>query len=228
MKQKIENSNINCNFMRHFFLIILMTSLALVKVYGQEFSQIIVPNDDDKYSTYVQMLENGETDIDYQDFRFSFLESKQFVIASKKSKELSDLTKKMYAEMEKSNYGEVISITKQILSIDYTNMLAHKILRQTYEIIEDTDNVQKYKTIQFGLLHSIIDNGDGKTCETAWTVIQVSEEYFILNMLETKVLMQSIYNKKGFCDKIVAMVEGKKKTYYFEISKVFEGYKKKE
>jgi len=214
--------------MRYIFLIPLMASLTLVRIYGQENSQIIVPSYDDKYSAYVQMLENGETDIDYQDFRFSFLESKQFVIASKKSTELSDLTKRMYAEMDKSNYEEVISITKQMLSVDYTNMLAHKILRQTYVILEDAENAQKHKAIQFGLLYSIIDTGDGKTCETAWKVIQISEEYFILNMLEAKVLMQSIYNKKGFCDKIVALVEGKKKTYYFEISKVFEGYKKKE
>ena len=42
-----------------------------------------------------------------------------------------------------------------------------------------------------------------------------------------KVIMQSIYRKKGFCDKIIAFVDGKKKTYYFEISKVFEGYKRK-
>ena len=217
----------NCNFMKHIFFIALMTSLTLVKAYGQEISQIIVPNYNDKYSTYVQMLENRETDIDYQDFRFSFLESEQFVIASKKATDLSDLTKRMYAEMEKSNYEGVISITQQMLSIDYTNMLAHKILRQTYAILEDTENAEKYKAIQFGLLHSIIDTEDGKTCETAWKVIQISEEYFILNMLEAKVLMQSIYNEKGFCDKIIALVEGKEKTYYFEISKVFEGYKKK-
>jgi len=213
--------------MRHIFLITLLTSLTFVNLYGQEKSQIIVPEFNDKYSTFVQMLENGETDIDYQDFRFSFLESEQFVIASKKTKEFSDLTKRMYAEMDKSNYEEVISITKQMLSIDYTSMLAHKILRQTYEILKDTENAQKYKAIQFGLLRSIIDTGDGKTCETAWKVIQISEEYFILNMLDAKVLSQSIYNKKGFCDKIVTLVEGKKKTYYFEISKVFEGYKKK-
>lgn len=214
--------------MRNIILILLVTSLMLTKVYGQESKQIIVPNHNDKYSEYVQMLENGKTDIDYQDFRFSFLESEQFLIASKKSKDLDNLKKQMYSEMDNSNYAEIISITQQMLSIDYTNMLAHKILRQTYTILEDTENAQKYKTIQFGLLHSIIDKGDGKTCETAWTVIQVSEEYFILNMLEAKVVMQSIYNKKGFCDKIVAFVEGKKKTYYFEISKVFEGYKKKE
>ena len=207
--------------------IILTTilSLTLINIYGQEPAQIVVPSHNDKYSKYVQMLENGETDIDYQDFRFSFLESDQFVIASK-SKDLDNLKKQMYAEMDKSNYKEIISITQKMLSIDYTNMLAHKILGQTYNILGDTLNAQKYNTIQFGLLHSIIDKGDGKTCKTAWTVIQVSEEYFILNMLEAKVIMQSIYNKKGFCDKINVVVKGKMKTYYFEISKVFEGYKK--
>ena len=40
-----------------------------------------------------------------------------------------------------------------MLSIDYTSMIAHKILRQTYNIIGDTLNAKKYKTIQFGLLH---------------------------------------------------------------------------
>ena len=214
--------------MRNIILITLVTSLTLIKVYGQETSQIIVPNYNDKYSAYVQMLENGETDIDYQDFRFSFLESEQFLITSKKSNDLSNLTKQMYAEMSKSNYEKIVSITQQMLSIDYTNMLAHKILRQTYKILGDTLNAQKYKIIQFGLMHSILDKGDGKTCETAWPVIQISEEYFILNMMDAEVKKQSIYNKGGFCDKMDVVVEGKKKTYYFEVSKIFEGYKKKE
>ena len=213
--------------MRNFVLITFVISLTFIKVYGQEPSKIIVPTHNDKYSTYVQMLERGETDIDYQDFRFSFLESKQFLIASKRKDDLDNLKKQMYAEMDKSNYKEIVSITQQMLSIDYTNMLAHKILRQTYSILGDSVNAQKYKTIQFGLLHSIVDKGDGKTCETAWPVIQISEEYFILNMLGAKTQQQSLYNEGGLCDKMDVVVDGEKKTYYFEVSKVFEGYNKK-
>ena len=209
--------------MRNIILTTLVTSLTFIKIYGQEPSQIIVPNHNDKYSEYVQMLENGDTDIDYQDFRFSFLKSEQFLIASN----LYNLTTQMYAEVDKSNYAEIISITQQMLSMDYTNMLAHKILSQTYSSLGDTLNAQKYKTIQFGLMRSILNLGDGKTCATAWTVIQISEVYFILDMLDAKVKQQSLYNKGGFCDKIDAVLEGKKKTYYFEVSKVIEGYKKK-
>jgi hypothetical protein len=189
-------------------------------------SEVIVPNFSDKFCDYVKKLESGQTDIDYQDFRFSFIESEQFKIASKKSTEFDNLKKEMYVQMDKSNSQEIIKITKQMLSIDYTSMIAHKILRQTYKIVGDTINAAKYKTIQFGLLNSIVKKGDGKTCETAWPVIQIEEEYFILEMVDAKLQRQSIDNDGGLCDKMEVKVDGNKKTYYFETSKVFEGYKK--
>jgi hypothetical protein len=195
--------------------------------FGQKAPEINIPMLNDKYTEFVRQLEAGKTDIDYRKFRESFIESKQFLIASHKSTELRTLEKEMYVQMHNSNYQEIISITKAMLSIDYTNMLAHKILRQTYKIVGDTLNAKKYKTIELGLLFSIKDSGDGKTCETAWHVIQISEEYFILQMQGDKLLEQSVYNSGGLCDKmIVKTEEGDKKTYYFETSKVFEGYNK--
>jgi len=212
--------------MKKSILILLTVTLTTICSYGQINPEVIIPTFDDKYSKYIKQLEEGQTDIDYQDFRFSFIESEQFKIASKKSSEFDSLKKEMYMQMDKSNYQEIIKITKQMLSIDYTSMIAHKILRQTYEIVDDTINSAKYKTIQFGLLNSIVKNGDGQTCATSWSVIQISEEYFILGMIGAKLQKQSIDNDGGLCDKMEVKVDGKKKTYYFEINKVFEGKKK--
>jgi len=212
--------------MKKSTLLILTFILTSICSFGQTTPQVIIPNFNDKFCDYVKKLEAGQTDIDYQDFRFSFIESEQFKIANKKSTEYDSLKKEMYVQMDKSNYQEIIKITKQMLSIDYTSMIAHKILRQTYKIAADTINAAKYKTIQFGLLNSIVKKGDGKTCETAWPVIQIEEEYFILEMLRAKLKKQSIDNDGGLCDKMEVKVDGKKKTYYFETSKVFEGYKK--
>jgi len=212
--------------MKKSTLLILTFILTSICSFGQTTPQVIIPNFNDKFCDYVKKLEAGQTDIDYQDFRFSFIESEQFKIANKKSTEYDSLKKEMYVQMDKSNYQEIIKITKQMLSIDYTSMIAHKILRQTYKIAADTINAAKYKTIQFGLLNSIVKKGDGKTCETAWPVIQIEEEYFILEMVGAKLKKQSIDNDGGLCDKMEVKVDGKKKTYYFETSKVFEGYKK--
>jgi hypothetical protein len=105
-------------------------------------------------------------------------------------------------------------------------MEAHKILQQTYKILGDAPSQKKYHDIEFGLLNSVVKKGDGKTCQTAWPVIQVSEEYFILDMLGAKLLRQSI-DSSGPCDRMEVRVDEGTKVYYFEISKVFKGYNKR-
>ena len=69
--------------------------------------------------------------------------------------------------------------------------------------------------------------GDGKSCQTAWPVIQTTKEYFILDtVVGAKVLKQSIHNIGGLCDKMEAQTDRGKQVYYFEIGKVFKGYNK--
>lgn len=159
-------------------LTIFLLQLATL-VLGQE-SKIKMPTFDDKYSKYVKQLESGELDIDYTDFRNSFLDSKQF---AQKDTSYDNLKRQVYVEIKRQNYQEVVKLTKPMLSIDYTSMFAHKYLQQTYNIVGDTLNQKKYHDIEFGLLYSITQSGDGKTCETGWHVTQIEEEYFILNMI---------------------------------------------
>ena len=205
-----------------FLTLIFLFNLTIV--IGQTETQIKVPEFDDNYSKTVKTLESGKTEINYKEFRESFIESKQFKIASEKSTEFRELTKAMYKQMSESEFDSVISTTKKMLSIDYTNMTAHKILRQTYKIVGDTINAGKYKTIQFGLLKSIVNNGDGKSCKNGWSIIQVSEEYFILDMLGLELSKQNIDNNGAICDRMEVTDEnGEEKTYYFDISNVFKG-----
>jgi hypothetical protein len=206
-------------------LLVVLILTGSTRCIGQSAPEVIIPVFNDSYSNYVKQLEAGTTDIDYQDFRFSFLESDQFK-SERRGKEFDDLEKEMYSHMERSDYHQLIKITKQMLSIDYTSMIAHKILRQTYAAIGDTLNAAKHLAIQMGLLTSIVRRGNGRACETAWPVIQTSEEYFILDMLGATVRRQSIDREIGLCDKMDVEMEGENKTYFFEITKVFEGYKK--
>lgn len=193
----------------------------IVIVFGQE-SKIEIPPFKDKYSNYVEQLENGKTDIDFTDFRNSFLESKQY---DNKGTNYDDLKKQVFAEIKNKNYQEVIKLTKAMLSIDYTSMFAHMYLQKTYKILGDTLNRDKYHDIEFGLIYSITKSGDGLTCETGWHVTQIEEEYFIINVVlggdfQGQALVGS---KKDKCDKMTLKTEeGKIVSYYFEINKVFE------
>jgi hypothetical protein len=189
-------------------------------------SSVAVPGYHDKYSKLVKQLEAGQTNINYTEFRESFLESEQFKAASKQKSDLSTLRKEMHELMQKSKSAELIDVMKKMLSIDYTDIEAHKILHQTYKILGNTPHSKKYHDIEFGLLNSIIKKGNGKTCQTAWPVIQINKEYFILQMLGAKLQKQSVDNTGGLCDKMEVQTDKGNKTYYFEISKVFKGYNK--
>jgi len=203
-----------------FYLLTVLLTLQTVFAFAQDI-KIEIPDFNDKYSGYVAQLENGKTDIDYADFRNSFLESKQY---NKKSSNYDSLKQQVYTQIKNKNYKEVVRLTRSMLSIDYTSMFAHKYLQQTYQILGDTVNKNKYHDIEFGLLRSITRSGDGKTCETGWHVTQIEEEYFILNMIGADLQSQSISNGgKNSCDKMVIKTEeGETKTYYFEANKVFE------
>lgn len=195
--------------------------------YGQTTSEIIIPSFNDKYSEFVKQLEAGNTKIDYTEFRNSFLGSKQFDVKSERRTEYDSLKKKVYAAIKNSDYQGVIKLTKEMLSIDYTGMFAHKYLQQTYKILGDTINRNKYHDIEFGLLYSITNSGDGKTCETAWHVVQIEEEYFILNIVGADLQEQSIdKSKNNICDKMQVKTEEGNATYYFEVNKVFSKYPK--
>jgi len=190
-------------------------------------SEVILPKYSDRYSKLVKQLEAGQTHINYTEFRHSFLESEQFKAVVKQKPDLEDLRKTMHELMEKSKYSEIVDVAKKMLSIDYTDMETHKILQQTYKILGDSGNRNKYHDIEFGLLNSIVKKGDGKTCATAWPVIQVREEYFILDMLGMKTVKQNLDNNGGVCDRMDVQGDEGHKIYYFEISSVMEGYKKR-
>lgn len=208
--------------MKQKILSLFVIMLWSITMYGKSNQKIEIPSFNDKFSIYVQQLEAGQLDIDFQDFRFSFLESQQFKVAKDKSSDFDKLEKELYKHVNKSNYLKIITITMQMLSIDYTSMIAHKMLRQTYEQLGDTINAEKYKTIQFGLLKSIVRHGDGKTAETAWPVIQIDEEYFILRMLGAKLMKQELVGNQNLCDRMTVTEEGETKVYYFNVDKVFE------
>lgn len=87
--------------MRKTFSVVTIILFRSIYSFGQE---VVVPNFNDKYSEYVQKLESGQTNIDYKAFRFSFIESKQFILAREQSSILDSLRRDMYDQMSKSDY----------------------------------------------------------------------------------------------------------------------------
>lgn len=74
---------------------------------------------------------------------------------------------------------------------------------------------QYHRAVFYGLLGSITSSGDGKTCKTAYYVINVDEEYTVLNYMGAKTLGQSLQDG---CDVLDVELNGKRTKICFDIS----------
>ena len=136
---------------------------------------------------------------------------------------LRKLEEKIVAAAKAGAHEQVRSIALQILSTEYINLLGHKFLRQSCAKLNDDPCKKRHHFIEFGLLQSITSSGNGKTCDTAWEVVTVEEEYFILNMLGVKPNQQALSTSASHrCDEMhINDNNGSEKTYYFNIDAMF-------
>jgi hypothetical protein len=83
-------------------------------------------------------------------------------------------------------------LARKILAQDYTDLRAHELLRQVCAKQKDEACVQHETFVTRGMLNSITGSGDGKSAKTAWLVISIEEEYFVLNAKGLRTSMQSL------------------------------------
>jgi hypothetical protein len=69
-------------------------------------------------------------------------------------------------------------------------------------------------------LRSITAGKDGKSAATAWSVVTVDEEYFILRMLDAKLTRQRLVSTGGHHYDVMQTVDAETNagvTYYFNV-----------
>ena len=159
-----------------------------------------IPGFGDKYSNYVRLLEMENADIDYQDFRFSFVESDQYVVACTHSEERDGLSNELLFYRHARKFDEIVRCANALLTIDYTDILAHSILSDAYKAVGEGKNATKHSRIRTGLVQSIIDSGDGITSISAFKVIKLWEEFFVLVLLGARLVQHHTEPLQDVCD----------------------------
>jgi len=119
----------------------------------------------------------------------------------------------------------------QVLEAYPTSIETHRRLADTYEILieEVADPLvrgelekieRKHRAMADGLVKSITDSGDGRTPETAFKVITISEEYMTMFYLGLEVRGQALVDAGGVSyDLLMAVDEGgNEHQVYFDIS----------
>ncbi len=173
------------------------------------------------YEEYVGILEGGDTDINYTDFRNSYHATEKITSKINSERILKD---QLNTHFENDSLQQALNTLKLLLDLDYTDIGTHLMLSGGYQKQGDMRNEQVHQEIAMGLLESILSSGDGKSPETAWKVIQVPEEYIVLRVLGATPIGQELIDSDPICDKISATINGRTYLFYFDVTKVMELY----
>ena len=171
------------------------------------------------YEDLLAMLKKGDTKIDFRKLRLAFTETKAFAPYGG-----TEIRKKMNEAYIKKDYNEALKVAQERLNNYYVDIDAHFVALLAYTALGKDKEAEFHRDVVKGLLESILNGADGKTAQTAYFVISIREEYFIMNYNGFSVSGQALKNQDGHTFDVLTGTNPETKetaSVYFNIDKVF-------
>lgn len=173
----------------------------------------------DPDQNYAMLLTHAKADPEKADFgqlRLSFAASSHYEPYPLDVEE----NKAINAAMEKGDFAGALRGVDKLLDKDYVNIEAHFLAASLCRKLGDQNRLDFHHKFLGGLIGSILKSGNGESYDSAFRVIDVREEYVILQMLKLKDGRQSLRSQDGH-EFDVFTFEGnakeKARTVYFNI-----------
>lgn len=146
------------------------------------------------YKTLVGQAKMRDTTVNFTALRFSYTHTKAFDPYDFNGEGFDEMMWKAFSE---ASYDKAVAWAAKILDKDYTDIDAHLVSEVSYEELGDTVLSWHHSWIAFGLIESILTSGDGQSTESAFVVIDISEEYSVFRVLGWERRQQSLLESEG-------------------------------
>jgi Domain of unknown function (DUF4919) len=174
------------------------------------------------YDELVAKAGRSQPDVDYTLLRLSYAETPDYDPYGATTRSLFSET---WKALQDKDCATVMAKSDAYLRIDFTRAPIH-IMRETcFEQTGDTDDAARELAIGKGLTESLLGSGDGKSAATAYVVVTMSEEGYVMTFLDMNEEQQSlIHDDKGYYDFIQGEDgHGNRKSVFFNVTLPFMG-----
>jgi Domain of unknown function (DUF4919) len=139
-------------------------------------------------------------------------------------RKLGPIVREMNQAASGGDCQKAIGLALTILEKNFTFSEAHLTLAYCSKKAGDAAAEDKESKIAVGLLKSILASGDGKTPQTAFKVVTVSEEYSVLKTLRLRKSAQRLISHEGHAYDVLDAKESGDQTVslYFRIDGILE------
>lgn len=152
------------------FIVFMLLSVSMFvtgSTYGEE---------NKSYAVLLQKVKSFDRTVDFRALRLSFTETPEY------NPYLNDNTQDlMLRALREKRYKDALLAAQSILKYNYVDLDAHLACVIIYDKMKNSEQSNYHHFVLEGLLDSIYKSGDGSTPETAYVVIDVREEYSILD-----------------------------------------------
>jgi len=170
------------------------------------------------YEILLEQVKQSDPNFDFTELRWTFAQTANYDPYNFDDSGLED---SMYDAYNNQEYELAIELANQMLEKNYLLPDLHFIVLQSYQELGDQENADFHNYFLRGLVTSIAKSGDGRSPETAFIVIQIEEEYFMLNILGLQDIEQTFTEINGIPYDIFNGVDentNNPATIYFDIS----------
>ena len=175
------------------------------------------------YYSLLDSIKNGKSE-DFFTLRMAYTKTK---IYDPYDNKIDGLRKQIRLNIKEKNFNKALEIAKEILEKRYIDIKTHLYCSDIYKQLGDSVKLNYHNGIYNGLLSSIYFSGDGKSPKTAFIVIEISEEYDLLNWLNLTQSEQYLTIKDGYSfDIIKAFNENRETELFFNIDLALKRFSK--
>jgi hypothetical protein len=213
--------------MRSFYALIPFLLLLPSTVFSQA-----KPDEKAIYAADVAKVKDGDLDFDWKEFR---------LVAYRGGTDYYDwhpARNTFMQQMDKGDTDAALKTANEVIDHNMAEPEGHLLALVVYQKVGKKEEAAFQKKVIDAYLHSILASGDGKSRETAFVVVDESEEYFYLHIVLNVglPLSQSLVEKEGHSYDLlkVKREDGSEQQVWFNVDismnamrEAIEGGKKK-
>ncbi|HEY6347942.1 MAG TPA: DUF4919 domain-containing protein [Candidatus Angelobacter sp.] len=188
--------------------------------FGQEQKAQVKGTD---YAPLLERVKGGDFSIDFQQLRFSYMESPE----RHQAKDASKQEQEMWQALNRKDYKNAAQNADAVLAGEFVNLDAHFVEYIAYREMQNEALSNFHHSVFTGLMKSILDSGDGQSTKTAYVVISTQEEYVLLNVRGLRPGKQSVLHEGGHNYDLLEATDSKTNQavkLYFNVDIPFKHY----
>jgi hypothetical protein len=130
-----------------------------------------------RYSALVERVRTGDLSVDLGDLRQAYTETPEYRAM------MMGVYQQLWRPLSAGDFRTALQTAETVLQRNYVEINAHMVASIANEQLGNVPRAQFHKSVADGLLRVVMSKGDGKTPETAYEVIDISEEYAVMRAL---------------------------------------------